>query len=312
MTLYVTGSAGFIGSNFIDGAAIGGVDRCGLDLITTSIDEQCEVLADAGPHDQVVLLGAHPEVDRFATEPDQDVTLNVEPIVRQMYAARGAGAVIVISSFGGLFLGGGGTAIPKAASPYFAGKLAIEAYAHAIFEPAQFAIARFANVYGPPGSGQKSDWRGVIPDWVQRRHAGQAFDVWGDLGATRDYVHVFDVCRALRRMLRMMADGHEFYLPVHLGTGILTPLQDLARLIVRTQPTSVAYTGGPALFELEAAKPGYAVEGSAIDLDRTQLLLDIADEIPWKPRSLEEGLRTVWDHVCTLPWHEHSPDVVVE
>jgi nucleoside-diphosphate-sugar epimerase len=295
MTIYVTGSAGFIGSHFIEHVrerawTSTSVDRdsghraaIGLDTLNMSELEILEKLAaDVGPEDVIVLLGAHPEVALYADDPGGDVVSNVLPIVNQIHAAQGAGLIILASSFGGLFTGGSLTRA-VATSPYFAGKLALEAYLEAIAP--RVAVARFANVYGPPGPGQQTPWRGVIADWTQRRRQGHPYDVWGDLDATRDYIHVADICNGL---YRMATGPRGFGLPVHMGTGVLTSLKALAELITATEPRGLHYSG-KASYEIEDPKPGYVVRGSAIDARRTANQLGV-----WGPRPLAQGLAEVW------------------
>lgn len=297
MTYYVTGAAGFIGSHFCE------LVRDRSDHLPIPIDPKlghvdlAGRLRDAGPDDTVVLLGAYPEVDRYVREPEMDVHENVEEVVQQLRAAANAGVILVASSFGGLYAGYG-TPVPvrtppDPVSPYFAGKLAIEAYAQAQIHTggrAAIIAARFANVYGPPGPGQLTPWRGVVADWIRRRWEEQPFDVWGDPEATRDYVHVADVCEALWNLSR----PPEAYAPypsiVHIGTGVLTDLVTLGTWIAYTDPR-----GGDTTpqWSYEDLRPGYVVHGSPIDRPEAQRNISTRQR-PWRPRPLEAGLRETW------------------
>lgn len=316
MTIYVTGSHGFIGSHFIEEAErqtrTDEVEIIPLDTALQGQDNASilRVLEHVGPEDLVVLLGAHPEVERFARNPGGDVVENLDPIVRQMHRAKDAGLIILASSFGGLFTphmkqhqqhAVSTEAMPWPVSPYFAGKLAAEAYLHALHNVhgTPYRVARFANVYGGRGPNQLSEWRGVIPDWMQRRRQGLPYDVWGELESTRDYIHVSDVVEALWRLWAVSDRPQGDTL--HLGTGVLTSLKDLGLAIATTEPQEQqTEEGEPALrvepaFTFEDAHAGYTVAGSRVDVKETvQTLRHGGRWQDWEPIDLEEGLRRTW------------------
>ncbi len=311
MTIYVTGSAGFIGSHFIALVPNRDVEVVPLDLALSGQTNGSiiRVLEHAGEDDLVVLLGANPEVAQYARNPGGDVAENIEPIVRQMHAARRAKLIILASSFGGLFGEPNMTRLGRPAatddqpwpvSPYFAGKMALEAYLHAQHkvDGTSYRFARFANVYGHRGKDQLSEWRGVIPDWIQRRVRFQPFDVWGDLEATRDYIHVADVVDALWRLWQKAdnAKGDT----VHIGTGTLTSLKELGMAIATTQPLEDGEEVAPPepAFTFEEARPGYIVEGSRVNLEEAQGTLSLRglSDNTWEPMSLAQGLQRTWQH----------------
>lgn len=322
-TIYVTGSAGFIGSHFIAKAAakLDGPEVVPLDIGLQGQDAASveRVLEHVGEKDLVVLLGAEPAVAKYATYPRGDVDTNVRHIVSQMWAARNAKLIILASSFGGLFAAPNMTRVGRAASTddqpwpvsaYFAGKIALEAYLHAQHRQVgtPYRVARFANVYGGRGPNQLAEWRGVIPDWIQRRRLGQPFDVWGDLQATRDYIYVADVVEALWRLWqkvdRAIGDVPSSGLHIHVGTGVLTSLKDLGLVIATTEPnpmqqtteTGAGATPVEPAFTFEEARPGYTVEGSAVDLVEAQAVLrnGVLWRGDWEPMDLAEGLRRTW------------------
>lgn len=312
MTIYITGSSGFIGSHFAHYVAQHARDTeiVPLDIALQGQDQNSivRVLEHVGDEDLVVLLGAEAEVAKFANAPSQDVRVNVGPLVSQMSAAKNAKLIILASSFGGLFTRQTRPVSieerPWPGSAYFAGKLALEGYLHAQHRThgTAYRVARFANVYGGRGPGQLSQWRGVIPDWMQRRREGRPFDVWGDLEATRDYVHIGDVCEALWRLWKR--DWHDTQahkgITVHVGTGVLTSLKDLGLAITEAEPNSA--TPEPTFldpaFTFEQARPGYTTAGSPVDLAETQQLLgrSMATRLDtWEPIGLETGLSLTWN-----------------
>lgn len=305
MTIYITGSAGFIGSHLAH--HFRGEEVVPLDIAIQGQDQGSvlRILEHAGPEDLVVLLGAQSEVAKFANAPRGDVDANVAPIVSQMSRARGAKLIILASSFGGLFTRQARPVSieerPWPGSAYFAGKLALEGYLHALHRThgTAYRVARFANVYGSNGPGQLSEWRGVIPDWMQRRHESRPYDVWGDLSATRDYIYVGDVCDALSRIWKREQRGETGRkgVTLHIGTGTLTSLKDLGMAIAETEPLHIP-EGQERLapsFTFEEARPGYTVEGSPVDVDETRQLLGAAGRMDrWEPLTLESGLRRTW------------------
>lgn len=89
----------------------------------------------------------------------------------------------------------------------------------------------------------------VVPMFAQRaRHRAESFTVWGDGTQTHDFIHVDDVCQAVRVMVEEGIDG-----PVNLGTGIGTSIDEVAGLAMKAagyeapifhdlnKPTGVAY-----------------------------------------------------------------------
>jgi nucleoside-diphosphate-sugar epimerase len=309
MTIYVTGAAGFIGSHFVAHVAhvAPTVPVVALDprLPHQTFGTITDTLAAAGPADTVVLLGALPDVATYAADPAGDVRANVLPIVRQIATAHAAHLVLA-SSFGGLFSGArepvSVTAPPRPVSAYFAGKLAAEAYlqACAATHGTSYQIARFANVYGGPGPDQRSPWRGVVPDWIQRRAAARPFDVWGDPAATRDYIHIRDIVSALWRLCARETDAVRPGAVIHLGTGQLTSLTALGTAIAATEPEAVRDARGgadswPATFATDTPRPGYPIAGSPVDVAETRQQLGRAEGAElWEPLALDEGLRRTW------------------
>jgi dTDP-L-rhamnose 4-epimerase len=84
---------------------------------------------------------------------------------------------------------------------------------------------RYFNVYGP-GQALSNPYTGVAAIFSARILNGQAPVIFEDGGQGRDFTHVSDVVRAnLLAMEKKEADWEVF----NVGTGILTPLIDLAR-----------------------------------------------------------------------------------
>jgi len=85
-------------------------------------------------------------------------------------------------------------------------------------------ILRFANVYGV-GAFVK-DKLTVIPIFVLRALLGEPLLIEGDGSQTRDFIHINDVCYAIKKALKYMKHDTFF-----IGTGIETSINQLAQII---------------------------------------------------------------------------------
>ncbi len=122
----------------------------------------------------------------------------------------------------------------RPASPYGAGKLAIEGYLHSYrasfkLEP---VMLRYFNVYGPR---QKlGDYSGVITIFLRSLLAGKAPTIMGDGSQTRDFVNVKDIVQA--NMLAMKSDaavGEMFNVASGESTTILQLFETLREITRR-------------------------------------------------------------------------------
>jgi UDP-glucose 4-epimerase len=115
--------------------------------------------------------------------------------------------------------------VPRPLSPYGASKAAAEAYAHAYAGSygLRTIALRFANLYGP-FSGHK---KGVVTAFLRALHAGQPLVVHGDGRASRDFLHVADICTAIELALQADVPGGT---TLHVATGVETSIDELADL----------------------------------------------------------------------------------
>lgn len=86
---------------------------------------------------------------------------------------------------------------------------------------------RFFNVYGPRQD-PRSPYSGVISVFCARIAAGEAVNVYGDGGQTRDFVYVADVVAALLAGLALRPDGAPVF---NVCSGVATTVARLARVI---------------------------------------------------------------------------------
>jgi UDP-glucose 4-epimerase len=243
----VTGGAGFVGATLVrrlvasgyrvrvldnlstgDAAHLAGVDA---ELVKGDIRDAAaldDALAGMG---SIVHLAAAGSVIGSVQDPGTNFDVNVLGTFRVLDAARRADlSRVVMASTGGALIGDATPpvserSLPKPLSPYGASKLAGEGYAHAFAKTygLRTVAIRFGNVYGP--------WcerkRGVLNVFFESIHAGTPLLVYGDGTASRDYVHVDDISRALQLGLEKDVPGGTV---LHAASGVETTVTELADL----------------------------------------------------------------------------------
>jgi UDP-glucose 4-epimerase len=249
MRALVTGGAGFIGSNLVDGLRERGDDVLVLDDLSTGRRENLapEVdLIDADVADadaiaravsqhaaEVVFhLAAQIDVRRSVVDPALDARVNIGGTIAVLEAARRNGARVVLSSTGGAIYGDADVvptpedAPRRPLAPYGQGKAAAEDYCalYSRLHGLPVVALRYANVYGPRqdplGEG------GVIAIYCECARRGQRATVFGDGTQTRDFVYVGDVVEANLLAATAHAQG-----AFNVGRGEETTVLELARLL---------------------------------------------------------------------------------
>lgn len=303
MKALVTGGAGFIGSNLVDGLCARGDDVVVVDDLSTGSKENLEPalaehavdlivedvtdapalarIVDSVRPECIYHLAAQIDVRRSLADPGFDARVNIEGTINVLESAlRVGGPRVVFASTGGAIYGeGADRELPLAEdaecrpdAPYGQSKLAAEGYLelyrrnHGV--PA--VALRLANVYGPRQDPLGE--AGVVGIFCGRMLAGRRPTVFGTGAQTRDFVYVGDVVRALTA-----AAEHETPGPVNVGTGRETSVLDLV--------VALGQLGGGAFEpEMAPARPG-EIERIAIDSSRAR------DELGWSAETgLAEGL----------------------
>jgi UDP-glucose 4-epimerase len=300
MRAIVTGGAGFIGSNLVDGLLARGDEVTVLDDISTGKRENLDAALAAGAElvaldvrdaravldaaervrpETVFHLAAQIDVRRSAADPALDARINVEGTVNVLEAARAVGARVVNSSTGGAIYGEGRTipapedhpVAPEA--PYGQSKFAAEGYCE-LFRRLHGVLTvslRYGNVYGPRQDPLGE--AGVIAIFCGRLLAGERPTVFGDGLQTRDYVYVGDVVAANL----LAADAREASGAFNVGTGVQTSVLDLVEALA-------PQADGPFEAQLAPARPG-EVQHIALDATRAR------EELGWSAEtSLADGL----------------------
>ena len=252
-----------------------------VELQTADVNSPAAAQAVARFKPEAILhLAAQGGVSRSVRDPGGDAVINVVGTVSMLKASADAGCSrFVFASSGGAIYGRASRlptsegASPKPLSPYGAAKLAAEGYLGMFartFGLRTLAL-RYSNVYGPfqDGAGEA----GVVAITCQRLLAGNAPEIRGDGGQTRDFVFVADVADANLRALRSTAVG-----AMNIGTGVASSVRSVVDELV-------AAAGHGGAIDFVEGRPG-EVRDTALDTRRAEKLLE------WRaPTRLREGLR---------------------
>jgi UDP-glucose 4-epimerase len=212
----------------------------------------------------------------------ENFDINARGTLQMLRGATDAGVKrFVFASTGGAIMGNQEPPIdehslPWPISPYGAGKLCGEAYLHAFagsFDIHPVAL-RFANVYGPYSAHKK----GVVTRFIRAALAGGTFEIFGDGKASRDFLHVDDLCRGIIAA----ADSDLSDVVLHLASETETTIDELARLILELAGSDVEIVHHPK-------RTG--------EVDRNFARAERAKEIlGWEPRlSLRDGMQSTID-----------------
>lgn len=254
MTIFVTGGAGFIGSEFIRQAA--GLHRViNFDKLTYAgnlenltpvandpnyslvVGDVCnaEAVANAMPEgcDAVVHFAAESHVDRSILSAEEFVLTNVLGTQAMLDVARHRKARrflhISTDEVGGDMPPDGwfaedGPLHPN--SPYAASKTAAEHFVRAAARTfgMNTLITRTSNNYGPYQFPEK-----LLPLAISNAMEDRPIPVYGDGMQVRDWVHVADNCKALLAVLERGRSGETY----HIGGGNPQPNVAVLKLLLK-------------------------------------------------------------------------------
>ena len=276
-TVVITGGAGFIGSHVVDlalaeGARVVVIDDLSsgspdnvpqdvrLDVLDITDRPALDAAIDGARPEVVYHLAAQASVTRSVADPVRDLEVNVLGTLNVLRAAERHRAPVVFASTGGAIYGDGAslptneTSPPAPISPYGASKWAAEAYVNTWREASGIphAVCRLANVYGPRQRAHGE--AGVVAIFSHLLWQSQAPTLYGFGRATRDYIHVADVARALRAAV---GHGGTFNIATGAETDVLT-LFELLRAIAgaELEPELAALRSGE--LERSCMDPGHA------------------------------------------------------
>ena len=315
MRAIVTGGAGFIGSNLVDGLVAAGDEVLVLDDLSHGSEANLAAAFAAGTRleqldvrdgaavtkavtafspEVVFHLAAQIDVRVSMREPALDATTNVVGSVNILSAALEAGARRVVNTSTGGAIYGETTTVPtpetepaQPLSAYGLSKRTAEEYA-AWFRAAHgldTVTLRYGNVYGPRQD--PAGDAGVIAIFCDRALTGRRPVVFGDGSQTRDYVFVGDIVAANLAAGRAEAPGFDRY---NVGTGTEVSVLELVEAV------GVAAGLAPGAFTAELAEARHGeVQRSCLDVTRARTDLDLG-----APTPLADGLRATLDWVRTV------------
>ena len=302
MRAIVTGGAGFIGSNLVDGLLARGDQVTVIDDLSTGRRENLNGAIERGARlcvldirdaaelagvveqdkpDAIFHMAAQIDVRRSLAEPAWDSSINVGGTINVLEAARIHGvARVVNTSTGGAIYGDAQTIpsdeqtppLPEAA--YGQSKLAAEGYL-GLYERLyglSSVTLRYGNVYGPRQDPLGE--AGVIAIFCGKLDTGETPTIYGDGHQTRDFGYVGDVVAANLAAVDSPVTG-----PVNIGTGVETTVLELVKILREL--------GGVEHFEPQFAPARLGeLARSCLDIRRAR------ETLGWAPTvSIREGLR---------------------
>jgi len=252
-TAVVTGGSGAIGSRLVHRLLAEGLESVvvvddlssGHDWLLPRDERVRLVVADVCGFPQLDIDCQEPLVFHLAAffanqnsvdHPLDDLHTNAQGTLATLIWARGHKARRVVYASAGCSIAGHGIDAPiredmpvslHLDTPYQITKALGEFYCNYFNEQVSTVRARFFNSYGPgevPGF-----YRNVIPNFIWRALHGQPLIITGTGEETRDFIFVDDLVDGLvRAAVTPEAHGEAF----NLGTGVQTPIIDLARMII--------------------------------------------------------------------------------
>ncbi len=316
-TLFVTGGAGFIGSEFIRQALIeknaryriinfdkltyaGNLDNLAsiashpnYSLVVGDVCDE-EAVAEAMPEgcDAIVHFAAESHVDRSILSAKEFVVTNVlgTQVMLDVARHRKAGRFLHISTDE---VGGDMPPVGwfreddalKPNSPYAASKTAAEHFVRAAARTfgMDVLITRTSNNYGPYQFPEK-----LLPLAISNALEDHSIPVYGDGMQVRDWVHVADNCRALLAVLEGGRPGETY----HIGGGGPLANIDVLKLLLKI-------LGKPETLLTSVTDRLGHDRRYAVDFQKT------TRELGWTPEiSFEQGLR------ATVDWYRANAEWV--
>jgi dTDP-glucose 4,6-dehydratase len=238
--LFVTGAAGFIGSNYVrwllantddtitiyDALTYAGnlesirdvLDDSRCDFVHADICDQDAVLSHMDGHDAVVNFAAETHVDRSIVDPYAFVHTNCfgTNVLCDVARRVGVGRFLHISTdevYGSIDEGSfSETDILTPRSPYSAAKAGSDliALSYATTYGLPVVVTRCSNNYGPYQFPEK-----LIPLFTTNLLDGGTVPLYGDGGNIRDWIHVEDHNRAADLVLRTGTVGEVYNIGAH-------------------------------------------------------------------------------------------------
>jgi len=305
MNSLVTGGAGFIGSNLVDGLLARGDTVTVIDDLSTGKEDNLKQAVEQGARlqhvdirdaeavsqaigearpDAIFHLAAQIDVRKSVADPAFDARTNVEGTVNVLAAAQAHGVKRVVNTSTGGAIYGEGRQIPAPEShpvapeaPYGLSKFCAEQYCEIFtrLHGLSTVSLRYGNVYGPRQDPLGE--AGVIAIFCGKLLDGGKAIIFGDGKQTRDYVFVEDVVDANLRAAESDVTG-----PINIGVGQEKSVLDIVEVLNEHSPNGFAPEHAPE-------RPG-EVQRIALDPSRAR------EQLGWQAKvELSEGLGRTLD-----------------
>jgi len=312
MKILVTGGAGFIGSNVVDGYIEEGHEVIVVDDLSSGkrsnvnpkarfyeVDIRSKELEQVMEREKPEIINHHAaqiSVPGSVSDPMLDADINIRGLLNLLQGAVKweAKKVIFISSGGAIY----GESdeyptseryLPRPLSPYAVAKYASElylAYYHHQYD-LDYTVLRYANIYGPRQIPHGE--AGVVAIFMDNLLKGKPSKLYHfpteEKGMVRDYTFVGDVVKANKLALTKGSLDH-----FNIGTGRETRTLQLYETVFQVfrklSRKSVDHLSLPIR---ELARPG--------DLTKSCLVIEKAAKLlGWNAGTpLEEGIRKTWE-----------------
>ena len=304
--ILITGGLGFIGFNLIKNylkdeyiiysidSKISGtknvlVENKNLKSFIIDLKDKFKVEEIISDCDILIHLAAKGNVVESVDEPIDNFnsnvknTLNLLEILKKSKKCKN----IIFSSTGGALMGNAKVPVnensaPKPISPYGASKLACEGYINAYSEcyGMKSIVFRFGNVYGPNGSHKK----GVVNKFIRNSISSQNHIVYGSTNSSRDYIHVNDICEAIKLGINhfdLMKSNNEVF---HLANSEEITISELIEIISKVSRKNTS-------IDVNKARKGEVLKNFS-SYQKAKMILG------FKPKyDLKKGLEELYDWI---------------
>ncbi|MFH1522948.1 MAG: NAD-dependent epimerase/dehydratase family protein [Patescibacteria group bacterium] len=303
--VFVTGGAGFIGSNLVDELIKDGHRVVIIDNLSTGKKEylnskakfykldigskKIEQVFEKEKPDFVFHLAAQIDVRKSLRDPEYDNKINVLGSLNILEnCCKSKVKKIIFASTGGAVYGDAREIpttenyIPAPMCPYGIHKLTFEKYLKYYYEvyKQDYTALRFANIYGPRQ--YKGGEAGVVAIFIDKAVNNSQSILNGSGQQTRDFVYVDDVVAAFIKSMKVKFPGE-----INIGTDKETSILEIINSIEKTLERKMIVKKGPAI-------PGEQ-KRSCLDSKLAKKVLN------WEPKvKLEEGIRR------TIEWSENK------
>jgi len=258
--VFITGGAGFIGTNLVkyllengnfnitvyddlSNCGRGDLDKAVAELepgrrfkfVEGDISRPKKLEHSMKRHEMVVHLAARTSVPGSVKKPREDFITNAAGTFNVLEAARKNRVKKFIFASSNAAVGEHAPPInersfPAPVSPYGSGKLCGEALCSSFFRSygLKTAVLRFANAYGPY-SGHKTS---VVARFIKRAKQNKPLEIYGNGEQTRDFIYVSDICRVIHYILEAPLSKQEIWGGIfQIATGKETRIIDLAGMV---------------------------------------------------------------------------------